>query len=146
MLLYIKAMNQKCELHFEDGSKMVVNDKVENYLQWLCECYGSTLKGRKKVVCNLLNIKQLPPILIKDNASMILISVRDKNNDDWYYFNYEAIIDIKEKQGNSKVIFINGLIVEFSCSSRSLKKQRERCVILKNTLLYRQNNQHLNKL
>ena len=47
-----------------------------------------------KVVCNLLNIKQLPPILIKDNGSMILINVRDKYNDDWYYFNYEAIIEI----------------------------------------------------
>ncbi len=146
MLLYIKATEDQCELYYANDTSEVIHEDIETYLQWLCECYGSTLHGRKKLVCDLLHIKQLPPILVRDNLSFILFAARDRYSDDWYYFNYDAIVDIKEYQGNSKIVFVCGQTQCIPCSSRSLKKQRERCVCLKNALRYRQNSDHLKKL
>lgn len=146
MLLYIKAKPFDIELYYDDQSKEMMHQEIEDYLTWLCECYSSTLISRKQIACKLLQIKQLPPIVIKDDLSLILFACKAKTEDVWYYFNYESIIDIKSYNDKSKVVFINGESIVFDCSARSMKKQRDRCWCLKNVLRCRQNEDHLRKL
>ena len=134
------------ELYYDDQSKEIKHQEIDDYLTWLCECYSSTLISRKQIACKLLQIKQLPPIVIKDDLSLILFACKDKASDDWYYFNYESIIDIKAFNDKSKVVFVNGESVIFDCSARSMKKQRDRCWSLKNILRVMQSEEHLHKL
>ncbi len=108
-------------------NRINLNYKLTDFLDDQCLKNGSSLKGRIDSFNYINKTKQKTPILISLNKRLFLIplwSIYQNECTLVNYFNIKQIINVDNKK--TKVIFHNGLNIEFDINVRVINKQIKR--------------------
>lgn len=111
-----------------------LNISYKKILDYNCNYYGSSLKGRIDCAKNILNIKYRVPIIIDENNNLIFIQLCSSRNLECLFLNVNKIVDYEEIDNNLLIKCPHNYNFKCSLSKKSLEKLIILSFKLNNTL------------
>lgn len=125
MLLYIEDEKQQVNIYTERAEKYTLSVRCNDYLNRLCEAYGSSLSGRKQAACAFLQIRQKVPIYIREGILLFQSIAAVTSRRIW--INYYRVIQVIEVHYQTKFVFADHSELLTDMGYRSALMQMRRC-------------------
>lgn len=126
MLLYIEEDNGRVNIYSEQEKHYSLPMRCHDYLNYLCESYGSSLNGRKQAACTFLQIRQKVPIYIREGVMLFQSIAASTSHRIW--INYRRVKQIVKECYQTRVIFMDYSELLMDMDYRSARMQMRRCV------------------
>ena len=121
--LAVIALDASCCMVYEIGSTFKINMSIKQILDFSCNFYGSSLKGRMEGSKHILNMKYKLPIIVNQYKNLIFFSTRSYTDNNTYIINYNNI-DYYEKSGkDTDIYFKNNIKIKLNDSYNVFKNQ-----------------------
>ena len=88
----------------------VFNKSINKILEYNCNYYGSSLKGRKYSAKNILNIKYKVPIIIDEKNNIVIIQLNSPRKEVSMYLVTNKIINYEKLNNILKIYCCNNVI------------------------------------
>ncbi len=122
----------------EEGTYEIL-ENPSHVIDYGCNYFGSTYKGRREGAIHILNSRYKVPIVIEDSQNMIFFPTGNKDDYECSWIALNKIKNYAPSGRKTKVEFINGEILTFDISFRSFQNQVLRASRLDSILMNRKN-------
>ncbi|MDE6475703.1 MAG: competence protein ComK [Erysipelotrichaceae bacterium] len=111
----------------QKGEYVVKGMKSEELIQKFCILCGGTMEGKRKAICQRLDIVQKAPILVSERFLMLMFPIKDYDGVE-YWLNYRGIKKIKQQQYKQcTIVFNDQTAIMLHIDYRSIMRQMKRC-------------------
>ena len=117
----------------------VFNKSINKILEYNCNYYGSSLKGRKNSAKNILNIKYKVPIIIDEKNNIVIIQLNSPRKEVSMYLVTNKIINYEKLSNILKIYCCNNVIFKIKLSEKIFEKLIIKSIQLNNVLNWRKN-------
>ena len=110
------------------GNERSVSAAPEKVIGDLCLQCGSSLEGRRESFRRLTGYRQKIPVLISERTQQILFPTLSPVQEDCIWISANDVLGVSEKpDGNSTVVFLNGIKRTVPFQARVIRRQVKRC-------------------
>lgn len=129
MIYTLQALQhgQHTEIRYHDGSSILPNTSVLQFISAWCLLYGSTFEGRRIACAKRMHIHQKVPILISERTCDIMIPTHGLKNPHNIWINYRAIDTCHYRSTQSEILFLNGEILMLDIDIRTIRRELGLC-------------------
>lgn len=107
-----------------DGKKIItIPFAVQEILDYSCEYYGSSFKGRLQGAKNILGMKYKLPIIIEESKDLVFFPTGSLYNDNCIWLSLNNIVSYERKGNYTKINFTNGYTKLINITYESLENQ-----------------------
>ena len=129
MMYYIRSIvyGYTLEIVGSNGIQQIKDERAVSFINRWCLLYGSTYEGRRAACAQHMNIRQKVPILISECSGDIMFPTRNVRSFDCVWINYRAMEKCYGNAMRSKIVFLDGSILELGCDVRILRRECKLC-------------------
>lgn len=128
--LAIIKSNNNSTIILENEKIFYLNNKIENILNYNCNLYGSSYRGRIDSSKKILYTTKKLPIVLENRIPLIFFPTNSLENDNCVFINYNNIKSIIKKNKSTVVKFKNDRLVNVGNSYFVIKNQYLKAVTL----------------
>ena len=107
----------------EENKTISVPFSINEILNYSCNYYGSSFKGRLKGSKYVLGSKYKLPIIVEESREIIFFPTLSYENKDCIWLSLNNISNFENKSNKVSIIFTNGLSIDLNISYKSLENQ-----------------------
>lgn len=121
---------------YEIDDKIIVKKKTNFIISKNCINFGSSMSGRKDFTEHLTGYIYKAPILVHEEKKLIFFPTSSTRNKDCSWINLDNIdyTFYDEEKRTTKIVFINGLVLDFNISLNIINNQIYRATRLEHNL------------
>lgn len=123
------ASLKKSDLVLSKGGHACLPCRPEKVIDEWCLTHGSSMRGRIDSLKALLGQVRKPPVLVSESEGVFFIPMRASvPGADNLWINESQILKISQpERGTTRILFLNGALLEIPYDIRMVKRQREIC-------------------
>ncbi len=125
VLLYIEEDQDQVIVYNEQAKRFALPMRCNDYLNYLCESFGSSLSGRRQAACKFLRIRQKAPIYIREG--ILLFQSVDAATSHRIWINYHGVKRIVKEGYQTRFLFMDHSELLADMEYRSAQMQMHRC-------------------
>ena len=137
ILLYIEEEKRHVNIYTERAKNYTLPMRCNDYLNRLCEFYGSSLIGRKQAACAFLHIRQKAPIYIREGILLFQSIAAASSQHIW--INYWRLKRLVKECYQTRFVFTDHSELLTDMEYRSAIMQMRRCLHYSYLLTIRMN-------